>query len=55
MGGPNAKIAFHALVAGGFFFFLQRFGLHQSIETSLMWALFFAAAAGALAWTQGRR
>ncbi len=52
MGGPYSRIAVHGLVAGVLFFLLQRFGLHQSMETSLLWAAFFAAAAAWLAWSQ---
>jgi hypothetical protein len=55
MGGRYGTIVMHAAVAGGFFFFLQRYGLHQSMETSLLWAAVFAAVAAVLAWTQGRR
>ncbi|MEQ1611684.1 MAG: hypothetical protein ABL904_02945 [Hyphomicrobiaceae bacterium] len=55
MDGPNARIAMHTVAAGAFFFVLQRFGLNQSVEMSLLYAFFFAAAAGVLAWTQSRR
>jgi len=55
MGGANARIAMHAAAACAFVFVLQRFVLNQPFETSLLWALFFAAAAAVLAWTQGRR
>ena len=55
MGGPYARIAMHAAAACAFIFVLQRFVLNQTLETSLLWAFFFAAAAAVLAWTQGRR
>ncbi len=55
MGGRYGTIAMHTVMAGGFFFFLQYYGLHQSMETSLLWAAIFAAVAAMLAWTQGRR
>ena len=55
MGGAAGRIAMHAGAAGVFFFVLQRFGLNQSVETSLMWGVGLAIAAAGLAWSQSRR
>ena len=46
------RILLHAALAAVFFFVLQRFGFGQSLETSLLWAAFFAIAAAMLAWQQ---
>lgn len=57
-GGNNGnliRIAQHAAAAAAFFFILQRFALKESVEVSLLWAAFFAIAAGLLAWQQARR
>ena len=57
-GGKNGdliRIAQHAATAAAFFFILQRFALKESVEVSLLWAAFFAIAAGLLAWQQARR
>jgi hypothetical protein len=48
-------IAAHAAAAGAFLFALQYLGLQQSLETSLLGAAFFAAAAAGLAWKQTAR
>ena len=45
-------IAVHALVAGVFFFVVQRYPLGQSVEASMQWAAFFAVAAAIVAWSQ---
>lgn len=50
--GPVAAMATNAVLAGVFFFVLQRYGMKASVEISLMWAAFFAAAAAMLAWKQ---
>lgn len=50
-----AQMALHAAIAGVFFFVLQRYGNGASIEMSLAWAGFFAAAAALLAWKQTAR
>ena len=55
MAGPYARIAMHAGAACAFVFVLQRFVLNQPLETNVLWAFFFAAAAAGLAWTHGRR
>ena len=55
VGGRAGQIAMHAGAAGVFFFVLQRFGLNQSVETSLMWGVGLAIAAAGLAWSQSRR
>jgi hypothetical protein len=52
---PMARIALHAVLAGVFFFVLQRFALGQSMETALLWAVLLGAGAGWLAWSQSRR
>jgi hypothetical protein len=48
----GGRILLHATIAAVFFFVLQRFGFGQSLETSLLWAAFFAIAAALLAWQQ---
>ena len=53
--GPRVPILKHAAAAGAFFFVLQRFAMKETIEVSLLWAAFFAVAAGLLAWQQTRR
>jgi hypothetical protein len=45
-------IAMHALVAGAFFFVVQRYPLEQSVQSSIQWAAFFAVAAAIVAWRQ---
>ena len=60
MGGQGGRnvvgtMALHAAIAGVFFFVLQRYGNSASIEVSLVWAGFFAAAAALLAWKQTAR
>ena len=52
---PAFRIAGHAIVAGAFFYCLQRFLLGQTNETSVIWALAGGAAAALLAWIQYRR
>lgn len=49
---PIAAMAFNAVLAGAFFFVLQRYGMQASVETSAMWAVFCAAAAAMLSWKQ---
>ena len=48
-------IALHALAASVFIFVLQRFVLHASLETSLLWALMLGGCAAGLAYTQSNR
>jgi hypothetical protein len=48
-------IALHTLAAGVFIFTLQRFFLHASLETSLLWALMFGFCAAGLAYAQSNR
>jgi hypothetical protein len=48
-------IAMHAAAAAAFMFLLQRFALHESQETSLLWALTFAVCAAGLAYKQANR
>ena len=48
-------VAMHAAVAATFMFLLQRFFINASQETSLLWALFFAACAAGLAYKQSIR
>jgi hypothetical protein len=48
-------IAMHAAVAAAFIFLLQRFTLNASLESSLLWALTFAACAAGLAYKQANR
>jgi hypothetical protein len=48
-------IALHTLAAAVFIFALQRFVLHASLETSLLWALILGGCAAGLAYTQSNR
>jgi hypothetical protein len=48
-------IALHAVVAAGFIFLLQRYGLSASLESSLLWALTFGGCAAGLAYSQANR
>jgi hypothetical protein len=48
-------IALHTVVATGFIFLLQRYGLNASLETSLLWALTLGACAAGLAYSQANR
>ena len=48
-------IALHTLAAAAFIFALQRFVLHASLETSLLWALMLGGCAAGLAYTQSNR
>lgn len=43
------------MLAGAFFFCLQRFALGESLETSAIWGIAGAAGAAVLAWMQQRR
>lgn len=48
-------IGLHTVVAAGFIFLLQRFALHASLETSLLWAVMLGACAAGLAYSQSNR
>jgi hypothetical protein len=48
-------IILHALVAAGFIFTLQRYGLNATLESSLLWALTFGGCAAGLAYSQVNR
>jgi hypothetical protein len=48
-------IALHSLAAAGFIFLLQRYALHASIESSLLWALVLGGCAAGLAYSQTNR
>ena len=48
-------VALHTLAAAVFIFTLQRFLLHVSLETSLVWALMLGGCAAGLAYTQSNR
>ena len=48
-------IGMHAVVAAGFIFLLQRYGLNNSLESSLLWALTFGGCAAGLAYSQVNR
>ncbi len=59
-GRANARVvlramALHAFLAGLFFFVFQHYAMKESIEISLAWAGFFAAAAALLAFKQNAR
>jgi hypothetical protein len=47
-------IGLHAVVAGAFFFLLQRYVMNASLDTSLLWALTFGACAAGLAYMQSK-
>jgi len=48
-------IALHAAAAAAFIFLLQRYVLHASLETSLLWAVTFGGCAAGLAYMQSNR
>ncbi len=48
-------IALHACAAAAFIFWLQRYGLKQSVETASLWSFVLGAGAAMLAWRQTRR
>ena len=53
---PNLiRVATHAAGAAAFFFVLQHYIMHETVETSLLWAGSLAVAAALLAWSQTRR
>jgi hypothetical protein len=55
--GPMQRwryIGLHAVVAGAFFFLLQRYALDASLDTSLLWALTFGGCAAGLAYMQSK-
>ena len=48
-------IALHAVAAAAFIFLLQRYVLHASFESCLLWALVFSGCAAGLAYKQTNR
>ena len=48
-------IGLHAVAAAAFIFLLQRYGLNNSLESSLLWALTFGGCAAGLAYSQLNR
>ena len=48
-------IALHAAAAAAFIFLLQRYVLHGSLESCLLWALTFGGCAAGLAYMQSNR
>jgi hypothetical protein len=55
--GPMQRwryVGLHAVVAGAFFFLLQRYVLDASLDTSLLWALTFGGCAAGLAYMQSK-
>jgi len=48
-------IALHTLAAAAFIFLLQRYVLHASLESCLLWALVFGGCAAGLAYKQSNR
>ncbi len=48
-------VGLHAVAAASFVFLLQHFILKASLESSLLWALVFGAAAAGLAYSQANR
>ncbi|THD72451.1 MAG: hypothetical protein E7813_04085 [Bradyrhizobium sp.] len=56
--GPMERwryIGLHAVVAGAFFFLLQRYALNASLDTSLLWAMTLGGCAAGLAYMQSNR
>ena len=45
----------HAVAAAAFIFLLQRYGLNNTLESSLLWALTFGGCAAGLAYAQSNR
>ena len=52
---PLGRMAFHGALAAVVFFTLNRYGLAQTVEQSLMWAVIAAPFAAYIAYTQARR
>ena len=52
---PIGRMAFHAFLAGIFFFALNRFALDQSLETSVLWGVVAAPFAAYMAYSQTAR
>jgi hypothetical protein len=52
---PVGLMLFHATLAAVLFFCFNRFGLGQSLEISLLWAVLAAPFAAYLAYNQGKR
>jgi hypothetical protein len=48
-------IALHTVAAASFIFLLQRFALHASLQSSLLWALVLGGCAAGLAYSQSNR
>jgi hypothetical protein len=48
-------MALHSVTAAAFIFLLQRYALHASLESSLLWAVTFAVCAAGLAYMQSNR
>jgi len=48
-------IALHTVAAAAFIFLLQRYVLHASLESSLLWALTLGGCAAGLAYSQSNR
>lgn len=48
-------IVLHAVAAAAFIFVLQFYGLKQSLETAVLWAIALGAGAAVLAWRQTQR
>lgn len=55
MGRTAFDVLVKALVAAGFFFFLQTYLLKASVEVGLQWAAVAALGAGYIAWSQANR
>ena len=48
-------IGMHAVAAAAFIFLLQRYALHASLESSLLWAIVLGGCAAGLAYSQSNR
>ncbi len=48
-------IGLHTVAAAAFIFLLQRYVLHASLESSLLWALTLGGCAAGLAYSQSNR
>jgi hypothetical protein len=55
MGSAWKPIALHSTAAAAFFYMLQRYGLHATVESSIFWALAMGIVAGLIAWRQVSR
>ena len=48
-------IALHGLAAAAFIFLLQRYGLNETLESAVLWAITFGGCAAGVAYMQSNR